>query len=323
MYLKILIIIILIIIITILFLKNSKNEHLNINLTKDNTTKFVNLVKEYNDTQSIRKFSDIQVLNKFMINNVELKDIIINIKYPIGCYYIQYPENNTNLNEQDDLEVDDMDTTFPLIKSPEALFGGKWEEQYNGDSVFFRTGGILSEDSRLNGIQPYAMKKIYGYTSVAQTNLWNPGFGSQGILEESNEIKRIKTDGKPDSPAFIRTIVAGVFVGLAGVLTILTFGAASPLFLATIGGISSAALIAGTVILSKRAIAIQNSTDWLYFGPPGKPGDTVDAKKGKIVSDRGTDYGHQNLMDPSLQSPVSPTELRVRNRIMKVWKRIG
>ncbi len=319
MYLKIVIITILIIIIIKIIFSSSNNEHLNIKLTKSNITDINNLTKEYYNNQSIRTFNDMRVLNKFMINNVELKDIISNIRYPVGCYYVQYPENNTNINEYDDIDINDMETLFPAARSPEVLFGGKWEEKFNGDSVFFRTGGILSDDARLNGVQPYAMKNLYGWTSVSQTNLWNPGYGSQGILEESEQTEVIETDGKKMDSAYIGYIIGAIF---AGILTVLTFGLAAPLLVVAMAP-AIAFYAYGAVYLTKQAIRVRDATDWLYFGPPSKPGDTVDAKRGQLVKDRGTGLGHQNLMDPSLQSPVSSLELRVRNRIMKVWKRIA
>ena len=34
--------------------------------------------------------------------------------------------------------------------------------KYNNESVFFRTEGLLSEESRSNGIQPYGMKNLTG-----------------------------------------------------------------------------------------------------------------------------------------------------------------
>ena len=254
-----------------------------------------------------------------LINNIDLKDIIINIKYPIGCYYIQYPENNINIHDDDGIEINDIDTMLPNAKSPEKLFGGKWEEKFNGDSVFFRTSGVLSDDTRLNGIQPYAMKNLYGWTSIAQTNLSNPGFGSQGVLEGTLPKETIKTDGKRPTSLFIGLIIAAIFAGIA---TVISFGAAAP----ALGGLASiltsygAIYLAGAIYLSLQAVKENAASDWLYNGPPGKPGDTVDANK---VAERDSGPGHQNLMDPSLQSPVSSRELRVRNRIMKVWKRIG
>jgi hypothetical protein len=259
-----------------------------------------------------------------MINNIELKDIIFNIRYPVGCYYVQYPENNTNIHDDDDIEIGDLDTMLPYAKSPESLFGGKWEEKFKGESVFFRTGGILSDDTRLNGVQANAMKNLYGWTSIAQTNLWNPGFGSQGILEETKEIPSIGTDDK-SKDAYILLIVMAVVLAVAAVVSagaVLAVGVVGILATAIVV-IGIIAYVAGVVALSVKAVNERDSSDWLYNGTPGKPGDTVDAKKGQIVENRGSDSGHQNLLDPSLQSTVSGYELRVRNRIIKVWKRIS
>ena len=278
---------------------NVNYEHLKINLSKNDTGKFENLVKEYKNNESIRTFNDIQVLNKFMINNVELKNVILKIKYPIGCYYIQYPENNINIHDDDDVEIDDIDTMLPYSKSPEKLFGGKWEEKFKGDSVFFRTGGMLSDDSRLNGIQLYAMKKLEGWTAYAQTNVSNPGYGAQGVLEGLEISKEsIKTDGIPEN-------VGGQFGYI--MTSWIALGTTSKL----------------TSDFYKRRKNARYVKEDIYNQQYSKPGDKVDSKKGVYVTHRGTEIGHQNVMDPSLQSPVASYELRVRNRIMKVWKRIG
>jgi hypothetical protein len=299
MYLKLIIITILIIIIINFLFNNANNEHLKINLVKNDKLKFENQVKEYKNNDSVRKFNDIQVLNKFMINNVELKDIILNIRYPIGCYYIQYPENNINIHDDDDIEIGDLDTMLPYAKSPEKLFGGKWEEKFKGDSVFFRTGGVLSDDSRLNGIQIYAMKNLNGWTSYAQTNISNPGYGAQGVLEDVEITEgSIKTDGIPED---VKN------QALVGFIAYLTWGL-------------SGKLSADLYKSRKSAKYVKADLNNQQFA---KPGDTVDSKINVYVKHRATEIGHQNIMDPSLQTSVSSYELRVRNRIMKVWKRIG
>ncbi len=252
MYLKLFILLILITIIIIL--TKSKNENFNIskdNISKDNITKLNNLVVDYNDKQSIKTFNNIQVINKFLINNVELKDVIINLKYPIGCYYIQYPENNNNFNSDRNNNINDKDGMLPYSKSPEALFGGKWEEKFVGESIFFRTGGVLSDDARVNGIQDYAMKNLEGsvkYIRDLSRNNINDIFIYEDEIKEPVDINGTTIPIDP----------------------------------------------------TDRRFYLGN----LYLGPP-------------------VQYMRDIIFNPSLQSPVSKFELRVKNRIIKVWKRIA
>jgi hypothetical protein len=69
--------------------------------------------------------------------------LIKNIAFPIGSYYVQYPDAASN----------DDATEFPTAQRPATLFGGTWAEQWSTESVSFRTRGSLSDDGRLNGKQ--------------------------------------------------------------------------------------------------------------------------------------------------------------------------
>ena len=243
MYLKLIILLILITIIIIL----TKSKKENFNISKDNRIKLNNLIKDYNNNETVTTFNNIQVINKFMKNNVELKDIIINIKYPIGCYYIQYPENNTNLQADSTNNVSDRDSALPPSKSPEVLFGGKWQEKFIGESIFFRTGGDLSSDSRLNGIQTHAMKNLEGIIKVNKDAYGNDSRDIFNIEDDKEKITMLRED------------------------------------------------------------KVSTQSNKYGYGSYLIPIIKVD----------------EYLFEPSLQSPVSNLELRVRNRIIKVWKRVG
>ena len=72
--------------------------------------------------------------------------------YPIGCYYTQYPDANSN----------DDETEFPISQRPATLFGGVWDEQWPNESIFFRTRGALSDIGRTKGKQGDQMQQITG-----------------------------------------------------------------------------------------------------------------------------------------------------------------
>lgn len=63
--------------------------------------------------------------------------------YPVGCYYVQFPNASSNTDSAE----------FPTSQRPATLFGGTWVEQWSTESVFFRTRGTLSDSGRTNGSQ--------------------------------------------------------------------------------------------------------------------------------------------------------------------------
>lgn len=73
--------------------------------------------------------------------------------YPVGSYYVQYPDASSNTDS----------TEFPTSQRPATLFGGTWAEQWATESVFFRTRGADSDDGRVNGLQLDQMQQIVGY----------------------------------------------------------------------------------------------------------------------------------------------------------------
>jgi hypothetical protein len=105
-------------------------------------------------------------LNKLYLSN-GIDDLIKSIIFPIGCIYIQFPDNNTN----------DLTTMFPDNKSPAQLFGGTWIQIFNTEGIFFRTPGKLADELRTNGFQDYAMKHLTGQTNYLQGDDDNPSGG--------------------------------------------------------------------------------------------------------------------------------------------------
>jgi hypothetical protein len=109
-------------------------------------------------------FNNLSVSKEFKIRGKDIKYYAANALYPIGSFYVQYPDKNSNtLNE-----------AFPETQSPAYLFGGKWEEQWPGESVFFRTRSATlpydNENRDKKGLQEYALKRIQGSTQTTQTN---------------------------------------------------------------------------------------------------------------------------------------------------------
>ena len=177
------------------------------------------------------------------INNNNIRDIIINTIYPVNSIYVQFPHNNTNDIINNDDPNKDIKTAFPLIYSPQVLFGGRWLELYKDeDSIFFRTIGNLSNENRINGFQDYAMKHLYGNTSYIQA-------------DHQNQYEGIQTDS----------------VGNA---------------------------VVGSLISDKST--------------------TIFADKGS-----GDSNGIQLDLDTSKANLPLSNEFKVKNRLFKIWKKIG
>ena len=60
-----------------------------------------------------------------------IADWVLENVYPVGSFYVQYPDASSN----------DDAIAFPVSKRPATLFGGTWAEQFNTENVFFRTAG--------------------------------------------------------------------------------------------------------------------------------------------------------------------------------------
>jgi hypothetical protein len=72
--------------------------------------------------------------------------------YPVGAFYVQYPDADSNT----------LATALPDAKNPATLFGGTWAAQWTGanEGSFFCTEGTRTGDAdaitvnRTNGLQP-------------------------------------------------------------------------------------------------------------------------------------------------------------------------
>ena len=202
-------IIIILILISIIFLikyynKTNYSEKFIINV--NNNPQFVQSITNFMNN-GISNYANMAITNSLYVNNINFKDYLNNIKYPVGCYYVQYPDSKTNFENIGG----NITTPFPDDKAPEFLFGGKWEAQFSEESIFFRTPNIrpgsdnVGSDKRKSGVQDYALIKLTGGTSWAQAGSMDGGtkdpigFGSSGafsfIDNDPKYKKKINTDG--------------------------------------------------------------------------------------------------------------------------------
>ena len=65
--------------------------------------------------------------------------------FPIGSFYVQYPNANNNTDT----------IAFPVSTRPATLFGGTWAEQWGNEGITFYTGynGYDTEQTRVDGLQ--------------------------------------------------------------------------------------------------------------------------------------------------------------------------
>lgn len=168
------ILVVVIILVIIILNLDSKKEHYVISPTLE-VDKLNETVRQYYYNRENREIENINVSKDVELLNNTLYDELIQFKYPIGSFYVQYPDKNENYDAQ-------SERLFPLDKSPGVLFGGKWEDQWGNDGVFFRTGGTVSMENRSYGRQDWAVKNLYGLTSWAQANNSSLGANLSGVF---------------------------------------------------------------------------------------------------------------------------------------------
>jgi hypothetical protein len=180
---KVIIIIIVILLSFILYLNKKKSRK----------EKFVNFTTPQKDIKTLINncnnegnviYNDLNVTNNLKIGNKDMDQYIKDYLFPIGSFYVQFPQKNSNL----------IFEAFPESETPEVLFGGTWQEQWPFESIFFRTRGTLSNEDRVNGFQDYALTHLYGHMGWTQSNYWKPGQGAEGVFGTNIEVKKIDTD---------------------------------------------------------------------------------------------------------------------------------
>jgi hypothetical protein len=163
-------ILIILILVIILFILNYKNHNENFDVTE-----LDKLLDCSTDNTNNIVFNTILTKN-ITINGKALHTYLLDIAYPIGSFYVQFPDVSHNQVSQ----------AFPDDKKPETLFGGVWELMWEKDDVFFRTEGSNSKMQRdLSGIQPDAIIDLQGSTAWIQADRGNAGRGSSGVFTVS------------------------------------------------------------------------------------------------------------------------------------------
>lgn len=172
-------ILIILILILIIFILNYKNHNEKFDITK------LDKIQDCADNTNTIVFNNIST-NNITIDEKELNKYLLDIVYPIGSFYVQFP----------DISHNQVSRAFPDDKSPQNLFGGIWELMWDKDAIFFRTEGNNSNVSRdTTGIQPDAMINLTGYTSWTQTNYWSKNVStSDGVFKNGTTFQKIRTD---------------------------------------------------------------------------------------------------------------------------------
>jgi hypothetical protein len=147
-------------------------------------------------TKNINIQDNMIIFNNFTLYNKKIDDYLKDTIYPIGSYYTQYPSTDSN----------DSIIIFPKNETPEELFGGSWLEVFNNESMYFRTEGELSNETRdIDGIQDYAMIHMRDFLPDMQVD-----YGSintifpTGVFTEYKKLDKIGTDGGSGSDKGVR-----------------------------------------------------------------------------------------------------------------------
>jgi hypothetical protein len=171
----IILIVVIILVITILNLDNKK-EHYVISPTLE-VEKLNETVRQYYYNKQNREIENINVTKDVELLNKTLYTELVQFRYPVGAFYVQYSDINENYDPQ-------SERLFPASTAPAQLFGGKWEDQWPNEGIFFRTGGTLAQENRSLGLQEWGLKNMYGWTSWAQSNYDGIGNALAGVFVE-------------------------------------------------------------------------------------------------------------------------------------------
>ncbi len=184
---KIIILIVVIILVIIILNLDNKKEHYVISPTLE-VEKLNETVRQYYYNKQNREIENINVTKDVELLNKTLYTELVQFRYPVGAFYVQYSDINENYDSQ-------SERLFPASTSPAQLFGGKWDDQWANEGIFFRTGGTLSQENRLLGLQEWGLKNMYGWTSWAQSNYGGVGNALAGVFVEYQQKGGSTDDG--------------------------------------------------------------------------------------------------------------------------------
>jgi hypothetical protein len=142
---------------------------------------------------------------RVLVNNIIAVDVqqviedAVDEAYPIGSYYVQYPDAASNADS----------TALPVSQRPATLVGGTWAEVWDNEAVFFRTGGGNADEtgSRSSGLQTDQMQRIFGRIGTA--------FGSPGnrmyarSTEGGTELEGVFQQGSASGDPFAQGSSSG------------------------------------------------------------------------------------------------------------------
>ncbi len=180
-------IIIIILLILILFLNfiNKKKENL---VSRSN----IDIYLKKCSIGDNNLYSNINILNKVKINDKEFADYILDYAYPVGSFYVQFPDLDKNMK----IYSSNDPIAFPESQSPAKLFGGYWQEQWPTESIYFRTRGMLSNENRDEyGFQDYATKHLYGSNESFDHFLSEDVFS--GVFNKNKTTEIIRLNCRP------------------------------------------------------------------------------------------------------------------------------
>ncbi len=136
-----------------------------------------------------------QIVNPSADADIANKGWTRDFVYPVGSYYVQYPDAASNTDS----------TEFPTTQRPATLFGGTWSEQWSSESVFFRTRGTLSDTDRASGYQADALQGHYHgplspFTNFSYISTGGVAGGSNQLYGGATSTGAPVTDGSNGTP---------------------------------------------------------------------------------------------------------------------------
>jgi len=163
---------------------------------KAGMSRYMQSVNQFLQDLSLNARSDLDTVSSSVASMV---DTI----YPVGVYYTQYPDAESNT----------LATAFPSAQEPGSLFPGTtWVEQFSDEGVFFRTRGDPysegQDHKRTTGLQT---DQIQGHNhnldinnvsyATGDTLIGTAVAGTPNQTQKAFQAKSIRTDGTNGTPS--------------------------------------------------------------------------------------------------------------------------
>lgn len=160
-------------------------------------------IKDYKSDSEWNMFAgDVSSVLKDLYRRVRTDlDNLMEWVHPIGSFYIQYPDADSNTAA----------TAFPSAKAPATLFGGTWTEKWNTEGVFFRTQGDpygegethqrtdgKQTDYMQGHIHTWVVGQVgYGATTCAGNTSWSTDSSGGPANDGTNGVPRTGKEIRP------------------------------------------------------------------------------------------------------------------------------